>query len=97
MISCHQYDYIEIACMYHYPVALTLKSGSIIKGIAIDTVRNEARQECIKIQTHEGEVLIVLDDIAKVAAYLKTLHNIPTDQVSLLTFKCNNIIITKRS
>ncbi|HFU74774.1 MAG TPA: transcriptional antiterminator, partial [Arcobacter sp.] len=27
MISCHQYDYIEIACMYHYPVALTLKSG----------------------------------------------------------------------
>jgi Rho-binding antiterminator len=74
MISCQQYDYIEIACLYHYPVALTLKSGSIIKGIALDTARNEARQECIKIQTQESDSLIVLDDIATLEVSVANPH-----------------------
>jgi len=63
MISCNQYDYIEIICMYHYPIKLTLKSGQIIEGIALDTARNDAREECIKLDDKGTTVYIVLSDI----------------------------------
>lgn len=32
MLSCEQYDYIEIACMHRYPVLLTLKTGQEISS-----------------------------------------------------------------
>lgn len=38
MISCNQYDYIEIACMYKFPLRLTLVSNQVVEGTAIDTV-----------------------------------------------------------
>ena len=59
MLSCQQYDYIEIACMYHYPVKLTMKSGTIVQAKALDTARNEDRQECIKVLIDENEKLII--------------------------------------
>lgn len=64
MISCEEYDYIEIACMHRYPIKLTMKSGEVLTGIALDTARNESRQECIKLKADGGETLVVLDDIA---------------------------------
>lgn len=63
MISCNQHDYIEIVCMYHYPIKLTLKSGDIIQGVARDTQRNEQRDECIKLDAEEVERLIILEEI----------------------------------
>lgn len=63
MISCNQHDYIEIVCMYHYPIKLTLKSGDIIEGIALDTQRNDQRDECIKIDIEGIEKLVVLEGI----------------------------------
>lgn len=74
MISCQQYDYIEIACMYRYPVKLTLKSGSVIEGNAVDTARNSDYQECIKIKIDNEERLIVLDEIAILETTLKNPH-----------------------
>lgn len=65
MISCQQYDYVEIACMYRYPIKLTMKSGNIIEGIAVDTARNKNNEECIKIIMDGNEILLVLDDIAQ--------------------------------
>ncbi len=65
MISCDQHDYIEIVCTYRYPLKLTLKSGEIIQGIAVDTQRNENRDECIKIETEGREQLVILDNIKK--------------------------------
>jgi Rho-binding antiterminator len=64
MISCDKYDYIEIACMHRYPVEITLNTGATLNGTAIDTARNDKRQECIKILTDDLESLIVLDDIS---------------------------------
>ncbi|WP_246747355.1 Rho-binding antiterminator, partial [Vibrio cholerae] len=29
MVSCSQYDYIELACLFHLPVKLTMKSGEV--------------------------------------------------------------------
>ncbi|WP_151900329.1 Rho-binding antiterminator [Sulfurimonas hydrogeniphila] len=71
MISCQQYDYIEIACMYHYSVKLTMKSGSVFEGKALDTARNENHQECIKIKTENHEVLVVLDEISTLETAIK--------------------------
>ncbi|MDV7104619.1 Rho-binding antiterminator [Vibrio sp. TH_r3] len=65
MITCQEYDYVEVACLYRYPVRLTMKSGEILQGIALDTSRNENRKECIKISRNEIDMLIELDSIFK--------------------------------
>ncbi|HAS6190527.1 TPA: transcriptional regulator [Vibrio vulnificus] len=74
MISCHEYDYIEIVCMYHYPVKLILKSGETYLGVALDTERNSARNECIKLGVENGSVLVELDSIAVLEACVKNPH-----------------------
>ena len=75
MISCENYDYIEIACMYRYPVRLTLNSCAVIEGVAVDTQRNELKEECI-VLTNEGEdrLLVVLEDIIKLQVSVKNPH-----------------------
>lgn len=65
MISCDQHDYIEIVCMYRYPLKLTMRSGTIIEGTALDTQRNDNKDECIKIEYHGNEQLIILSEIKK--------------------------------
>lgn len=56
MISCSQYDYIEIACLYRLPVALTLQDGSVIQGTAKDTGRNAARQSALLLRTTAASI-----------------------------------------
>ena len=65
MLSCQQYDYIEIASMYRYPVRLTLKSGATSEGIALDTCRNEQNQECIELEHNNQTEKVVLDQLAQ--------------------------------
>ncbi len=74
MISCDQHDYIEIVCTYHYRIKLTLKSGAVIQGTALDTQRNESKVECIKIETNGVEQLIILDDIKQLEACDENPH-----------------------
>lgn len=74
MISCNQHDYIEIVCMYHYPIKLTLRSGDIIQGIALDTQRNDQRDECIKIEMEGVEQLVVLQEIMILEVMVKNPH-----------------------
>lgn len=74
MISCNQHDYIEIVCMYRYPIKLTLKSGDIIQGIAVDTQRNEQRAECIKVDIDGMEQLVVLDEIKILEVVVENPH-----------------------
>ena len=68
MMSCDQHDYIEIACTFRYPVRLILNSGAIVEGKALDTQRNEARQECLKLSMAGVESLIVLKEISRMEA-----------------------------
>ncbi len=58
MISCQQYDYLEIACLYQFPVRITLTDGTIIEGIANDTRYDNQHQECLLLQTAQGEQLV---------------------------------------
>ena len=74
MISCNQHDYIEIVCMYHYPIKLTLKSGDIIQGIALDTLRNDQRDECIKMDIDGAEQLVVLGEIRTLEVEVENPH-----------------------
>ena len=74
MISCNQHDYIEIVCMYRYPIKLTLKSGDIIQGIAQDTERNDKRDECIKINIDGVERLVILEEIKSLEVTVDNPH-----------------------
>ncbi|KAB2823138.1 MULTISPECIES: Rho-binding antiterminator [Aliivibrio] len=74
MISCNEYDYIEIVCLYRYPVRLTMKVGESIKGVALDTSRNESKNECIKLNTNETEILVELDGISKLEVLVDNPH-----------------------
>ncbi|MEL0659930.1 Rho-binding antiterminator [Psychromonas arctica] len=74
MISCHQYDYIEIVCLYHYSVKLTLKSGQIVEGIALDTARNDSRDECVKLDVKGTNIDIVLNEIALLSVDVENPH-----------------------
>lgn len=74
MITCHEYDYVEIVCLFHYPIRLTMATGVQIEGVALDTARNENRAECIKIQTDNGVKLVLLADVAKLAIRIENPH-----------------------
>ena len=74
MISCNQHDYIEIVCMYRYPIKLTLKSGGIIEGIAADTQRNEQGVECIQVEIGGAAQLVVLEEIKILEVAVENPH-----------------------
>ena len=74
MLSCEHYDYIEIACMHRYPVKLQLTSGTQLSGTAIDTARNENKQECLLLQTADGDSLVVLDDLVNLVVTVDNPH-----------------------
>ncbi|MBY5993229.1 Rho-binding antiterminator [Ferrimonas balearica] len=74
MIPCALYDYIEIACLFHYPVTLTLRSGEQLCGQAMDTVRDAAGRECLKLAQAEGEQLVVLDQLARLQVTVDNPH-----------------------
>ncbi|MDO6548708.1 Rho-binding antiterminator [Pseudoalteromonas carrageenovora] len=68
MISCHQYDYIEIACMHRLNIELALKNGDSVCGVATDTKRNVNRDECIAVNVNSELQLIVLTTISVLKA-----------------------------
>ena len=74
MIKCNEYDYVEIVCMYRYPIKLTLKSGETINGTALDTQYNNAREECIKLSVEEIEKIVQLDTILKMDVSVVNPH-----------------------
>lgn len=74
MLSCDLHDYIEIVCLYHYPLKLTLHSGAIVTGTADTTCYNDNRQECLVIQRKDSKQQVVLDDIALLQVTVANPH-----------------------
>lgn len=74
MISCDQYDYIEIACTFRYPIKLTMKSGKEIAAIACDTKINDYKEECIEIDVTGAHTLVVLNDISILEVCIENPH-----------------------
>jgi Rho-binding antiterminator len=74
MISCNQHDYIEIVCMYHYPLSLTLKSGEVITCKALDTKRNDNNEECIQVDIQGVQTLVLLDELSALSVLIENPH-----------------------
>lgn len=74
MLKCDSHDYIEIVCLYHYPLKLTLSSGAVLSGTAVTTRYNDQRQECLVIEQHDTEQQIVLDDIVLLEVTVANPH-----------------------
>ncbi|MBY7731554.1 Rho-binding antiterminator [Vibrio splendidus] len=74
MISCNDYDYIEIVCMHRYPIKLTMKSGEQLTCVALDTKRNQAREECIKVSVEGQEQLVMLTEITDLEVSVDNPH-----------------------
>lgn len=51
-----------------------MKSGDILTGLALDTARNEFRQECLKLNLDSREELVVLDDISVLEVCVNNPH-----------------------
>ncbi len=74
MISCNQYDYIEIACMYRLPLVLTFKNGSTLEGEAKDILKNEENLECMLVVQENEDVIVVLDELKSMRVNIENPH-----------------------
>ena len=51
-----------------------MKTGEVIECTALDTQRNEAREECIKVNTKGTENIVVLEGISKLQVCIENPH-----------------------
>ena len=54
-VACDLHDFIEIACIYHYQVKLTLKDQTSIEGKAIDILIGSDKREYLVIDTGQKQ------------------------------------------
>lgn len=52
--SCDLYDYLEIACLFHYRVKLELLSGESITGVAKTMAANSQKQEVFYLENEDN-------------------------------------------
>lgn len=74
MISCENYDYIELVCTYRYPIVLHLRSGESVAGVGIDTSVNEQREECITLVANGSHLMVPLNQIAELEVTVDNPH-----------------------
>ena len=64
-IDCNAFDYVELACLYRYPVRLYLRDGGTLEGVAADTKTSSVDGEHLVLDL-DGELRTVrLDTIAE--------------------------------
>lgn len=59
-LACDAYDYLEIACMHRYQLAIELVDGSHLLGQAL-TTQTTAKEEFLLIRTSDGEQRLRMD------------------------------------
>ncbi|UFQ96247.1 Rho-binding antiterminator [Pseudomonas wenzhouensis] len=59
-LACDLYDYLEIACMHRYQLAIELIDGSHLLGQAL-TTQTTAKEEFLLIRTNDGEQRLRMD------------------------------------
>lgn len=74
MVSCADYDYVEIACLYRIHVRLQLSSGEQVDGQALDTKTDLARRECIEITQGDTSILVPIESIKQMHALTENTH-----------------------
>ena len=74
MITCHQSDYLEIACLYRIPIALTWTDGRRVEGTPLDTGYNEQRQECLLMDVGGNREWIAVEEAERMIALVENPH-----------------------
>lgn len=74
MVSCEQYDHLEIACMYHYPVRLNLKDGGLAEGVASNLIVDDQRRECLVLAADDTSANIPLENVRVVEVLRDNPH-----------------------
>ena len=67
-IDCNLYDYVEIACMYRYPVRIATTSGEIMTGTAVTTSiergENDDKVEYLELDVDGSSQRVRLDTVS---------------------------------
>ena len=74
MLSCAIHDYIEIACLYHYRIQITLIDSETIQGEAMTTRISTNKKEYLLIQHASAQQEIELDNIKSMQALTHNPH-----------------------
>lgn len=60
-LACDLYDYLEIACMHRYQLAIELVDGSHLLGQALTTETTASKGEFLLLRTTAGEQRLRMD------------------------------------
>lgn len=73
---CELHDYIEIACMFRYPVLLLLDSDEEIKGIATDTLIKKDKSEYLILtkENSKEKIEVALTKLVKMESLVQNPH-----------------------
>ena len=63
-VDCNVFDYVEIACMYRYPVRIFFRDGGQLDGTAADTAVEAGRGEFLVLDIDGKSERVRLDTIA---------------------------------
>jgi Rho-binding antiterminator len=63
-VDCNVFDYVEIACMYRYPVRIFFRDGRQLDGTAVDTAVEAGRGEFLVLDIDGKSERVRLDTIA---------------------------------
>lgn len=74
MVTCNQYDFIEIACMFQLPVEITLKNGETHQGRAFDTGFDMQRQECLFLDINGEHIAFPTENLLAMRALKANSH-----------------------
>ncbi|ASD69423.1 Rho-binding antiterminator [Pseudoalteromonas piscicida] len=66
MISCQQYDYIELTCLKRLAVTIEMKDGEVVRGSCENTAIVDA-QECLFLEQESQTATTVLTAIASIS------------------------------
>ncbi len=74
MIRCAIHDYVEIACLYHLQVRLTLQDQQQIEGRAETTLTGADKKEYLQLSSGTESIKIDLESIKKMQALTPNPH-----------------------
>ncbi|CAE6933992.1 COG4568 Transcriptional antiterminator [Vibrio sp. B1REV9] len=74
MVTCNQYDFIELACMFNILIEITLKNGEQHQGKALDTGYDMERQECLFLDVEGEHIAFPTEQLISMKALQENPH-----------------------
>lgn len=73
---CELHDYIEIACTFRLPIALSMTSGKELKGIAVDTLIKPDKTEYLMFieEGSEEAIALTMNELVQMKALVENVH-----------------------